>query len=211
MPTTTKMYVAAVIATGAAVLAAAGTNWTNSDPKEFLLYLALAVLASVLKLRLPGVEGTYSLNFLFILAGIVHFTLPETLLTGCAAGLAQTLWNVKKRPTFVQTCFNVANLVISIAVCFAVVAGPMSSLVGQYPPATLALAACLYFIVNTVLVSGVLSLLQGKPLRETCREWYWWSFPYYLIGAALVGLLPAGGDTLRVESWLLIIPLSSSA
>ena len=73
MPATAKTYVATVIAAGVAVLAAAGANWTTSEPKEFLIYVALAVLASVLKLRLPGVEGTYSLNFLFILAGIVHF------------------------------------------------------------------------------------------------------------------------------------------
>ena len=47
-------------------------------------------MASTLKMRLPGIAGTYSVSFIFILLGIVYFTLPETIVIGCAGALVQT-------------------------------------------------------------------------------------------------------------------------
>ena len=207
MPDRCKLYVGTVITAGGLLLGASLLQWTSPEPLHYLAYLALTLLASLLKLRLPGITGTYSLNFLFILIGIAHFTLPETLLAGCAAGVFQTVFNTKQRPTLVQVLFNVGNLSLSIGVCFLAVYGPLTAALESFRPAALALVACLYFVTNTVLVSGVLSLLQGKPLREVCREWYVWSFPYYLIGAALVGLLPFSGQSLPPEASLVLMPL----
>ena len=207
MPNRCKLYVGAVITAGSLLLGASLLQWTSPEPLHYLAYLALTLLASLLKLRLPRMTGTYSLNFLFILIGIAHFTLPETLLAGCAAGAFQTVFNTKQRPTLVQVLFNVGNLSLSMGVCFLAVYGPLSAVLESFRPAALALVACLYFVTNTVLVSGVLSLLQGKPLREVCQEWYVWSFPYYLIGAALVGLLPFSDQSLPPEASLVLMPL----
>ena len=84
-----------------------------------------------------------------------------------------------------------ANLILSIGLCFLVAHGLAGRGLPGHQPAVLALIACVFFVINTVLVSGVLSLLQGSPMKEVCQQWYLWSFPYYLIGAAVVGLLPA--------------------
>jgi len=202
-----KLYLSVVIASGAVLLGASLWNWTSPNPNLYLMYLVLSVLASALKLRLPGIPGTYSLNFLFVLAGIAYFTLPETLLAGCAGALAQTLWNTKKRPTAVQIAFNVANLALSISVCFGVVHLALAGVLHSYRPVALAVATFLYFVTNTVLVSGVLSLLEGKALPEVCQQWYVWSFPYYLVGAVLVGQLPALGGAMTPEIWWFILPL----
>ena len=53
-------------------------------------------------------------------------------------------------------------------------------------PLMLAVAACAYFLINTVPVAVVISLTEGKPLRSIWAQCYFWSFPYYLAGAALV-------------------------
>src|SRR5205085_8790502 len=74
--------------------------------------------------------------------------------------------------------------------------------------AGMAMIAFLYFVVNTVLVSGILSLLQGKRLTEVWRQWYDWSFPYYLIGAVLVGLIPVGGVVPPPQAWLILLPMT---
>jgi len=47
------------------------------DPVKFACYLLAALLASSLKVTLPGIDGTLSVNFLFTLLGIL-----ETRLTG---------------------------------------------------------------------------------------------------------------------------------
>jgi hypothetical protein len=206
MSTTLKAYVSGVIGAGAIVLVSAMLHWTSPHPRRFLLYLALAMLASLVKMRLPGIDGTYSISFIFILMGIVYLTLPETLVIGCAGALVQTTLNAKHRPTVVQVLFNMANLILSIGLCFLVVHGLSGRGLPDHQPAVLALVACVFFVTNTVLVSGVLTLLQGKPLKEVCQHWYLWSFPYYLIGAAVVGLLPLSDRPAEPTSWLILLP-----
>ena len=204
----TKAYIYVVIAAGGCVLAASLANWSSPDLLSWTIYLVLAVLASVVKLRLPGMDGTYSLGFLFLLYGVAHFSLPETLLAGCAGAVAGSLLNTKKRANTLQLLFNTANVAISVGACFFIARVCLASGLTQYLPAVIAIVACAYFIINTALVSGVLSLLQGKRLAEVCNQWYVWSLPYYLIGVALVGLFPSPGrSSVSGEAWLVLLPL----
>jgi len=208
MPRSAKFYVRGVIVSGLAVFAGSLIAWPPSNLAAWLVYLVLAMLASVVKLRLPGLTRTYSLSFLFILFGIARFSLAETLIAGCAGALVQSVWNTKKRPNLMQVLFNMSNLIVSIGVCFLVGRVLLATAMAQYRPAVLALLAFVYFVVNTLLVSGVLALLEGKRLPEVSQDWYVWSFPYYLIGAAVVGLIPDSGHAPSGEAWLLLLPLA---
>src|SRR5579864_5049519 len=208
MPKSAKLYIVGAIAIGVALFAGSLASWPPPQLLSWFLYLALAMAASLVKLRLPGMTRTYSLNFLFLLYGIARFSLPEVLIVGCAAALVQSLCYAKKRSTLLQVMFNMSNLIISVSVCFVVGHVVLSSGMGQFRPAAIALMAFVYFVVNTILVSGVLSLLEGKRLAEVSGDWYVWSFPYYLVGAVLVGLLPASGQSVSGEAWLLLLPLA---
>src|ERR1700679_3950844 len=97
-----KTYIFGVIAIGGLVLAGALANLSPSASWSWTIYIALTILASAVKLRLPSMEGTYSLSFLFLLYGIAHFSLADTLIAGCAGAVAQSLLNPKTRPSPVQ-------------------------------------------------------------------------------------------------------------
>ena len=207
MPKSAKFYIYGVIAVGTALFAGSVATLAPRRLSGWLLYLALAMLASSLKLRLPGLTRTYSLSFLFLLYGVSHYSLPEVLIAGCAGALVQSLCNTRNRPSVAQVLFNMANLVISAGLCFLAARVVLASGLDQYRPAVMALIAFVYFLVNTVLVSGVLALLEGRSLSAVSRDWYVWSFPYYLIGAALVGMVPSPGRAIPGEAWLLLMPL----
>ena len=83
MPTAAKAYVAAVITASAVALPLALSPWSGGNWAHLGIFLVLAVLASLLKIRLPGVEGNYSFSFFFILIGVCYFTLPETVVVTC--------------------------------------------------------------------------------------------------------------------------------
>ena len=125
--------------------------------------------------------GTYSLSSLCFLLGFGRFPLAEILIAACAGAVVQSVCNTKDRPTAVQVLFNMANVTLSIGACSLVLRVLSTSGLDTYRPAVMALVACAYFAINTVVVSGVLSLLNGKPLAQVCQEWYVWSFPYYLV------------------------------
>jgi len=71
----------------------------------------------------------------------------------------------------------------------------------------LALAACFYFLTNTVLVATVLSLVETKPLTRVWQQCYIWSFPYYLVGAGIAGMVSYSGQYVGWRTALLIVPI----
>lgn len=207
MPTRAKVYVGAVILAGVAVLGLALSSLTAIDPVLFSVYFGLTILGSALKMRLPGVAGTYSLTFVSTLIGLRFFSLPETLIACCAGALVQTYWRTQKHPTLVQAAFNIANVSISAGLSFLVWRQGLAQDIHLYRPALLALVAIVFFLVNTFIVSGVLSLLEGTPLSEVAREWYPWSFPYYITGACAIGLLPDQYQAFQPEFFWLLLPM----
>jgi hypothetical protein len=204
----TQLYVGTTIAAGVALVVSclAAEDATTRHSGAYLVYCLLAWISSTLKVRLPGITGTISVNFLFVLIAISVFTFSETVLLTSVACVVQCLWRPKSRPKLVQVSFNVSTLAISSGAAYR-----LSHLIAG-PPAThlavlLAAAASFYFTADTILVSGVLSLVQGKSLFAVWQQCYLWSFPYYLAGAALAGLTVA---TNRSSGWvtsLLILPV----
>src|ERR1700761_4406846 len=103
----TKAFVCVTVLIGAVVMTVAFANWQSHDFMRFVCYLAVAILASGLKVQLPGIDGTMSVNFLFILLGVLELSLPETLVIGCAASLVQSVWQTRGRRDPIKILFNV--------------------------------------------------------------------------------------------------------
>ena len=86
-----RVYIGFVIAAGAVSLGHALWNWHTQDWTRYLFYCAIALLASGLKVSLPAVNGTMSMNFLFVLIGVRELSLGETLVMVCLGMLAQSV------------------------------------------------------------------------------------------------------------------------
>ncbi len=209
MPLRVRLYIAliALLGLGVIVLAVADRG-AVTDPMRMAVFTVLTALASLVKLRLPGLEGTYSLNAVFLLAGAVYFTLPEAVLAAAAAAMVQTFAVADRRPRAVQAIFNLSNEILSVALAQIALAALVRGGVLPFRPALLAAAAAVYFALNTGLVSGVLSLLGGGQFRQVNSQWYLWSFPYYLVGAAVLGVLPIQGNRVDFEACALLVPLA---
>src|SRR5947199_10826107 len=114
MPTKAKTFIALAIVPGLMMLALGISHWESDDPVRFTIYLLLALVASTLKVRLPGITGTMSLNFLFILLGISQLSFSETVLLGAVATIMQCIWKSRTRPSIPQVLFNIASLTMAI-------------------------------------------------------------------------------------------------
>ena len=73
------------------------------------LCLAGACASSGMKIHLPSIKGTLSVNFLFILLAISELTFLESMIVGCGAVLWQYLWKAKERREPIKIAFNLAN------------------------------------------------------------------------------------------------------
>ena len=207
MPTTTKLYVNTNIVLGLAVIASCLlVSGQSADPRRYAAYLLLALVASALKVRLPGLTGTISLNFLFVLVGLADFSLPETVFLASGGAVVQCLWKSRRRPKLVQLLFNVAVLATSVALAHRVSRFLLNGMATHYLPVLLAVGATVYFFTNTLLVSGVLSLVEQRPLAEVWQRCYLWTFPYYVVGAAVAGLISSSSRTVGWQIPLLMLP-----
>src|SRR6267154_1695638 len=118
MPSLAKAYIAMIAAAAATVLTVVSYRWNPENLGRFFLFFALAMLASAMKVRLPGFKTTISTNFVFILAGIALFSFGETVLIGLGGALVQSLFKTQTRPKPVQVLFNAACLTVCTAAAF---------------------------------------------------------------------------------------------
>jgi diguanylate cyclase (GGDEF)-like protein/putative nucleotidyltransferase with HDIG domain len=182
-------------------------HWKSENLLRLACFMAVALGASLLKVRLPGIQATMSANFLFILVGILDLSYPETLLVGCLGGLVQSLWQAKPRPKLIQLLFNFANLAISITAANAVFHSQSALALGLRWPLLLAAASTTYFAVNTMSVSAVIAITGRRSPVQVWRECYLWSFPYYLLGAVIAGGISIVNRALGWQVSILAVPI----
>src|SRR5258707_14270071 len=118
MPSLAKAYIAIIAAVATVVLIVVATRWNPENLGHFVLFFALAMVASAMKIRLPGFQTTISINFVFILIAIALFNFGETVLIGLGGALVQSLWRTQTRPKPVQVLFNAACLTVCTASAF---------------------------------------------------------------------------------------------
>src|SRR5580658_1914845 len=207
MPIRARLYIALILAAGTFGLAAQLAHFQSSHPLQFWCYFLVTILTSGLKIRLPTVFATLSVNFLSILMGIVLFSQPEAILLGVAGTIVQCLWRPRSRPKAIRIAFSTCSIAMAVMAAHTVFHGPLNKMLGELHPLLLGLAACTYFVVNTVLIAGVIALTEGKSVYRIWRQTYLPILPYHLAGACVAWLIVV---LTRQNSWdaaLVFIPL----
>ena len=200
-----KVFIGLVVTAGTCVLLYGAARPNSKNIAQFICYLLIAILAARLKVRLPGITGTMSVNFLFILLGILELGFAETLALATAATLVQCFY--RDRPSPLQVTFNLAASAVSIAVAYNVYHLAISGAQVTSHPLLLGLAAITYFAANTGSIAAVIALTEQKSIKRIWVECYFWSFPYYLVGAAFAGMIGWFNREFGWETSLLIVPI----
>ncbi len=188
MPTKAKLLIYPWTGLGIGLLVACvAWDFRFPEPARFLTCLSLAMLGSTFKVKLPGMQGTLSIGFVLCLIAIAQLTLTEALAVGVFCTLVQCVWRPGTRPTILQVLFNVSTLVVQVILAFLVLDGVRGSGGALIPG--LVIAGVVFFVVNTVLVSLVLALMNGQSAISIWQNCHRWTFPYYIAGAMLAGFV----------------------
>jgi hypothetical protein len=206
MPSPAKAYIATIGAFATAVLAVVAWRWNPENLGHFALFFTLSMVASAMKIRLPGLKTSISINFVFILIGMALFSFSETVLIGLGGALVQSLWRPLQQPKPVQIFFNGACLTVCTTAAFWASHTVPAFVGANSAAAMIAVGACVYVVLNTGLVSLVISLADGQSLKNIWPQCYEWTFPYFLVGAAVAGLASAAGHGANLGVTLLVVP-----
>src|SRR5437016_7403867 len=123
----------------------------------------------------------------------------------CAAIVVQCFGR-RRWPRLEQVLFNVGSAAFAIWAAFFVYHGPLRVAMRQNGSLLLMLSGCTYFLLNTLPVAAIISLTEKKSLRKIWGECYFWSLPYYLVGAAIAGMLGWINQRVSWQTTLLALP-----
>jgi putative nucleotidyltransferase with HDIG domain len=185
-PPLAKWYLGTVMALGLAVVLQVPFAFDSSFPPRFVLFFVLTSLGSCCKLRLPGVEGSLSIRFFFVLLAVPQLSLGEAVAISAFGALVELLWGEKSVPRATDALTNISISALATLLTWDVFHSVMWGPLFEYPM-RMSASACIYFMAVTWPVSAGTAVNTGKRIidiwRNTCR----WTFPYYLLGAALAG------------------------
>src|SRR5580704_10728303 len=181
---------------------------TLEPQPRFLIYLFLALVSSGMKVGLPGVQTTISLNFILIMLGLVELTLPQTIILAVASAAAQTFWQAKFKVKPIQILFNAACLDLATIAAALAYYSPWLMHIPQSQFLRLMLAGVTYFLVNSALLAIVISLAEGQSIQAVIRGLFDWSICYYPVGVSLAEIVHTATEHLGwAFSLALLAPL----
>jgi diguanylate cyclase (GGDEF)-like protein/putative nucleotidyltransferase with HDIG domain len=202
-----RLFIGITAALGALALADTLWHWQSVDLTRFVCYLLVAVIASRLKIQLPGIDGTMSFNFLFILLSVLELNLPETMLLGCTATLAQCVFGTRQKVVPIKVVFNVFSMMANAIVLSYFAYHDLQRVLGAGTLPLLIITALVFFVANTVPVAVIISLTEGKKAHKVWAECHFWSFPFYMVGAAVVFAVGSISKHVGWQTSLLVLPL----
>src|SRR5216683_408378 len=202
-----RLFIGGTAGLGVWAQAHALLHWQSVDLTRFVCYLLVAVLASSLKVQLPGLDGTMSVNFLFILLSVLELNLPETLVLGCTATLAQCLFGTRQKLVPIKIVFNVFGMMANAIVVSYFAYHSLQRVLGAGTLPLLVVTALIFFVANTMPIAMVISLTESKPAHKVWADCHFWSFPFYMVGAAVVFAVGFVSKQVGWQTSLLVLPL----
>ena len=213
LPPLAKLYVAAVMGSGAAVLIALfPTNFPQ--PWLFVSLIIAACLTASWKVNLLiplGSGSTLSVSCAAKLAALLLLGPPHSVIVGAAAVITQCTYRVRQRYPLYRTVFSVAAESLTMGatgLAFLWLGGTVGEL--EFPALARPLVGTIltYFVVNTSLVAAAIGLTTGRRFTDVWRHDFLWSGVTYMVagtaGAAAAYLVAHNNHWIAV---LLLAPV----
>jgi diguanylate cyclase (GGDEF)-like protein/putative nucleotidyltransferase with HDIG domain len=197
LPVIARVYVAAVVLAGGAVLAFYGPR-TIINPALFIALLVCSSVASALKVNLPLTSSgsTMSVSYAVDFAALLLLGADATMWVAAMSAWSQCTFRTQARSPIHRTLFSMASLVLTVkatGLVYTWLGGPppgASISVFDFSSASelqiakpLVGAATAYFVCNTAFVATAISLSTRQQIFKVWNENFLWSAPSYFVGA----------------------------
>jgi|SRR4051812_31271149 hypothetical protein len=202
-----QIFIALVILSGFAVLVNAILHAQSADHIRFVSFLLVACLAARLKVQLPGLTGTMSVNLPFILVAVAEMSPSEALAVACFSTFVQCLPRGSQKFNNVQAIFNFSNMALVVAATRFFFGYPAFNSAVPSRALMLALAAGAFFVVNTIPVAIVISLTEAKNALKIWGNIFQLSFPYFVASAGIAGLVLTATAKIGWQVPLFVMPV----
>jgi diguanylate cyclase (GGDEF)-like protein/putative nucleotidyltransferase with HDIG domain len=205
LPGPARVFVAAVIAVGAALCAACLPLARFNEPLLLGCLLFISSLSASLKVPLPLTTSgsTMSVSYAVDLASLLLLGPHATMLVSAGGALSQCLVKSRDRNPLYRTLFSIASLIITVqatGVAVTWLGGASAAMPLTALARPLVGAATVYFLLNTGLVATAIALSTGTTVVSTWHNNFLWSAPSYFVGAGAAAI--AASLMTRTGYWI---------
>jgi hypothetical protein len=174
---------------------------------QFFCLLLLGAATSRTKVKLPGIDGTMSVNLPFIMIAAAQLSLFETVVIALVSATLQSI--PKRAGEFqpVKALFNASTIVLSAGV--AAILLHNDKLIAMHRSGTVALvAACgMFFLVNTLPVATIIAITEGTGVVRIWSSIAHLSFPYYVACTGVTSVVTVISQHAGWQAALTVLPV----
>ena len=221
LPLVARLYVAGVMALGAALAAFGASRAPFDEPILFAVLLALAAWTSTMKVALPlwpfdrdrgpaeqsQSGSSLSVSYAIDVASLLLLGPHEAMIIAAAGAWCQCTIRRPERNPLCRTLFSMACAIVTVqgaGLAYTLAGGhPATFSVAAMARPLVALAAT-YFVINTIAVATAVGLSTRVSIVEVWRGMFLWTAPSYFVGALAAALV--AGFTEQSGHW--VTPLS---
>jgi hypothetical protein len=202
------LFIGLMVLGGAVVIGRVALGVRTWPHLPFLAMLAIALPASRLKLKLPGLNGNMSVNLPFILLAALTLGTFEALVLATVSAAVQSLPRDGSKIKPVQMIFNISTMAIAVGLASGILHGGTHLLSARASAATLlALAGTGLLVAQTLPVASIITLTEGGTLHRIWFNIFQLSFPYYVLSTGITSLMTTASKHIGWQIPLLALPV----
>jgi len=198
-------FITTVAISGLAMMVVGALKMTALHQYQFLCLLLLGAVTSRTKVKLPGIDGTMSLNLPFLLIAAAQLSLFEAAAVALVSALVQSF--PKKGGQFqpVKMLFNASTIVLAAGAAGLL----MHSDKLAHASGALALVAsgCIFFLVNTLPVATIIAITEGSSMMRIWSSIVHLSFPYYVVCTGVTSMVTVVSQHIGWQMPLAVLPV----
>ncbi|MGA2992692.1 MAG: HD domain-containing phosphohydrolase, partial [Candidatus Korobacteraceae bacterium] len=186
----------------------ASTFTFGGDNVRIVYYLLLALLATALNLKFPGMCRSRTTSLFLVLVGVAQLRMGQTLFIGlCCAGLESVWRGGRAAPGAPRTASNLAVTALAIPLCYYTEKG-VARLGEHNLPLSMFAVIAVYLICVTVPDAALRWHSAGGRFLKILEECFFQAFPDYMVGLALAGAIGISVQRPEWRSSLLVLPIA---
>ncbi len=200
-------FISATAISGLAMLGGSVLKMTSLHHYQFLSLLVLGAVTSRTKVKLPGIDGTMSVNLPFMMIAAAQLSLFEAVVVALVSAVLQSIPKRGGQLQPVKMLFNASTIVLASGIAALLLHN--DKLVAMHHSGSVALlAACgMFFLVNTLPVATIIAITEGSGMMRIWSSIAHLSFPYYVACTGVTSMVTMVSQHVGWQVPLAVLPV----
>jgi hypothetical protein len=200
-------FITTTAISGLAMLGGSVMKMTTLHHYQFLCLLALAAVTSRAKVKLPGIDGTMSVNLPFIMIAAAQLSLFETVIVALVSAALQSIPKRGGQYQPVKILFNTSTIVLASGVAAILLHSERLNATHHSGSVALAAACGMFFLVNTLPVATIIAITEGTGMIRIWSSIVHLSFPYYVACTGVTSMVTVVSQHVGWQVPLAVLPV----